>query len=152
MLKNFRPDALNTEGKLSLVTTNQSEPQVKPKKALFSLKKALKLSSSGLATQICRLRKINQVAVKTSALDTLVIPQKINLAPVTGPAKPGDEEMKTEELLSRLEKHEAECNLRYKRIDERLQEHHAFLKLLDGKLWALGVLVILAPLIHRLWE
>lgn len=81
-----------------------------------------------------------------------MIPQKINLAPVIGPAKPGDAEMKTEELLSRLEKHEAECNLRYKRIDERLQEHHAFLKLLDGKLWALGVLVILAPLIHKLWE
>jgi len=31
-------------------------------------------------------------------------------------------DMRVEEVLSRLEKHEAECNLRYKRIEERLDD------------------------------
>jgi hypothetical protein len=59
--------------------------------------------------------------------------------------------MKVEEVLAKLEKHEAECNLRYKRIDEKLDEHKTALKNLDVKLWGLAILVVLAPLVHKLW-
>jgi len=80
-----------------------------------------------------------------------VTPQKINSAPDTGPVKLGEGEMKVEEVLAKLEKHEAECNLRYKRIDEKLDEHKTALKNLDVKLWGLAILVVLAPLVHKLW-
>ena len=51
---------------------------------------------------------------------------------------------KTDELLARLEKHEAECALRYKSIDERLQNQDKVLKGLDTKLWGLGALLLSA--------
>jgi len=76
---------------------------------------------------------------------------KTNLAPVTGLVKLGENEMKVEDMLTKLEKHEVECNLRYARIDEKLEEHKTALKNLDLKLWGLAVLVILAPLVHKLW-
>ena len=57
--------------------------------------------------------------------------------------------MKVEEVLAKLEKHEAECNLRYKRIDEKLDEHKAALKGLDYKIWGLAVLIIIAPFVQK---
>ena len=60
---------------------------------------------------------------------------------------------KTDELLARLEKHEAECALRYKSIDERLQNQDKVLKGLDTKLWGLGGLLLttcVGALISRL--
>lgn len=59
--------------------------------------------------------------------------------------------MRVEEVLSKLEKHEAECNLRYTRIEERLNEHKTTLKGLDIKLWGLAVLIVISPLVHKLW-
>jgi len=53
--------------------------------------------------------------------------------------------MKHTEILSRLEAHEAECNLRYQRIEERLAEQKESLKSLDMKIWGIAVLVIIAP-------
>ena len=50
-----------------------------------------------------------------------------------------------DDLFSRLEKHEAECNLRYKRIEERLNEQKETLKNLAYKIWGIGVLVVIAP-------
>ena len=50
-----------------------------------------------------------------------------------------------DDLFSRLEKHEAECNLRYKRIEEWLNEQKETLKNLDYKIWGIGVLVVIAP-------
>lgn len=58
--------------------------------------------------------------------------------------------MRVEEVLSRLEKHEAECNLRYQRIEEKLEEQQTSLNRLDVKIWGLGILIITAPLVHRL--
>ena len=55
-----------------------------------------------------------------------------------------------DDLFSRLEKHEVECNLRYKRIEERLNEQKDTLKNLDYKIWGIGVLVIIAPFAGKL--
>jgi hypothetical protein len=133
------------------VSTSPNGLRVRPKRALFSLKKVLKLSSSGLATQICRLRKINPVGGKISGRGTRATPQKTNLAQDIGLAKLGEIEMRVEEVLSKLEKHEAECNLRYTRIEERLDDHKNNLKSLDIKLWGLAVLIVVSPLVHKLW-
>ena len=53
--------------------------------------------------------------------------------------------MKHTEILARLETHEVECNLRYKRIEERLAEQKDSLKSLDVKIWGIVVLVIISP-------
>mgnify|MGYP001342954595 FL=1 len=53
--------------------------------------------------------------------------------------------MKHTEILARLEYHEIECNLRYQRIEERLNEQRDSLKSLDIKIWGIAVLVIIAP-------
>ena len=77
-------------------------------------------------------------------------PPKTNSQPVIGHAKLGDEvEMKVEEVLAKLEKHEAECNLRYQRIDEKLDEHKTSLKNLDMKLWGLAILILIAPFVQK---
>ena len=68
-------------------------------------------------------------------------------------------DMKVEEVLSRLEKHEAECNLRYKRIEERLDdqkdlisENSDALTKLDLKIWGLAILIIVSPFAAKLWS
>jgi len=50
--------------------------------------------------------------------------------------------MKAEDVLQQLEKHEAECNLRYKRIEERLDDHKSYLEKLDLRMWGLAALII----------
>ena len=50
--------------------------------------------------------------------------------------------VKSEDVLVRLEQHEAECNLRYKRIEERLDEQRDTLKGLDLRIWGIGALII----------
>ena len=67
--------------------------------------------------------------------------------------------MKVEEVLSRLEKHEAECNLRYKRIEERLDDQKDMvsknseaLTRLDMKIWGLAILIIVSPFAAKLWS
>ncbi len=77
-------------------------------------------------------------------------PQKINLVPDTGLAKRGNERMKVVDVLSKLEKHEAECNLRYQRIEEKLTENKSALKAFDVKLWGLAVLILIAPFVGKL--
>jgi hypothetical protein len=57
--------------------------------------------------------------------------------------------MKITELLARLDKHEAECNLRYTRIEEKLIEQKMSLKALDLKIWGLAVLIIIVPIVHK---
>jgi hypothetical protein len=69
--------------------------------------------------------------------------------PVTGPVKRGEDEMRVEEVLAKLEKHEAECNLRYQRVEEKLTEQKKTLEGLDLKIWGLGILIIVTPVIHK---
>ena len=57
----------------------------------------------------------------------------ISLAPGTGHVRRG--EMKVEEVLKLLEKHESECNDRYKKIDKQLDR-------LDMRLWRIAVLIV----------
>jgi|TARA_Y100000361_G_C11160578_1_gene347053 hypothetical protein len=45
--------------------------------------------------------------------------------------------MTTKELLAKLEKHEAECTLRYKGINARIQEGSDRIKRLEG--WVIAI-------------
>ena len=49
-----------------------------------------------------------------------------------------------------LEKHVEQCDLRYERIEERLDAHKTSLSALDGKLWALAVLIMIAPFVQKI--
>ena len=52
-------------------------------------------------------------------------------------------------LTARLEKHEAECALRYARIEERLDNQRKSLDRLDIKIWGIALLIITTPVINR---
>lgn len=69
----------------------------------------------------------------------------------TGPARRGEVSMRVEDVLSRLEKHEAECNLRYSRIEEKLAEQHKTLAGMDIRIWGIAILILITPLVHRIW-
>ena len=58
--------------------------------------------------------------------------------------------MKTADVLKELEKHEAECSIRYKNIEEQLSDQKTSLKALDNKVWGLAVLVIIVPFASKL--
>ena len=60
-----------------------------------------------------------------------------------------EEAMSMMDVWARLEKHEAECNLRYQRIEEKLGEQKISMKALDLKIWGLAVLIIIAPMVHK---
>ena len=53
------------------------------------------------------------------------------------------------EIWARLEKHEAECALRYQRLDEKLCDQRTAMKALDLKIWGLAILIIVAPMVHK---
>jgi len=131
--------------------TSQNELPVNPRRVPFLLRKALRLSWLDSVIRTCQLRKINRDVEKTLEAATRAIQQKTNSPPAIGLVRLGEDEMKVEEVLAKLEKHEAECNLRYERIDEKLDEHKASLKNLDVKLWGLAILVVLAPVVAKLW-
>jgi len=51
--------------------------------------------------------------------------------------------MRANEVLKLLEKHEAECNRRYEKIEKSLDK-------LDVKVWGLAVLIVITPFLHKL--
>jgi len=51
--------------------------------------------------------------------------------------------MKADDVLKLLEKHEAECNKRYEKIEKSLDK-------LDVKVWGLAVLIVITPFLHKL--
>lgn len=75
--------------------------------------------------------------------------QKINFLQDIGRVRRGDI-MKAIEVLRELEKHEAECLLRYKNIEKELSDQKNTLKLMDAKVWGLAVLIIVAPFAAKL--
>ncbi len=75
--------------------------------------------------------------------------QKINFLQDIGRVRRGDI-MKAIEVLRELEKHEAECLLRYKNIEKELNDQKNTLKLMDAKVWGLAVLIIVAPFAAKL--
>tara|TARA_B100002019_G_scaffold233984_1_gene208082 strand:+ start:10489 stop:10851 length:363 start_codon:yes stop_codon:yes gene_type:complete len=112
-----------------------------------------------LATQICRLKSLNRGAGAILERVTTAIRQKTSSPQDIGLVKRGKVlTMQVEEVLSRLEKHEAECNLRYKRIEERLDDQKELiaqnseaLSKLDLKIWGIAVLIVLAPVAANFW-
>ena len=78
-----------------------------------------------------------------------MIPPKISFRLGIGLVRRGDV-MKAIEVLKELEKHEAECLLRYKNIEEKLSDQRNTLKLMDAKVWGLAVLIIIAPFAAKL--
>ncbi len=56
-----------------------------------------------------------------------------------------------EEVLSKLAHHEMQCNIRYQNIEKRLDAQTEDLKGLSNKLWLLVILIIVTPMVHRLW-
>ena len=75
--------------------------------------------------------------------------QKINFLQDIGLVRRGDI-MKAIEFLRELEKHEAECLLRYRNIEKELSDQKNTLKLMDAKVWGLAVLIIVAPFAAKL--
>ncbi len=75
--------------------------------------------------------------------------QKINFLQDIGLVRRGDI-MKAIEVLRELEKHEAECLLRYKNIEKELNDQKNTLRLMDAKVWGLAVLIIVAPFAAKL--
>ena len=59
--------------------------------------------------------------------------------------------MKASDVLKKLEQHEAECELRYKRIEERLDEQRTNFKNLDMRLWGIAVLIVVIAGLERLF-
>tara|TARA_R110000851_G_C13002056_1_gene558438 strand:+ start:669 stop:1088 length:420 start_codon:yes stop_codon:yes gene_type:complete len=129
---------------------NPSELPENQRKVRFWPKKALKLSWFGLGTKTCLSKKTNRDVERILGRVILVTPPKTSLAPDTGPAKRGNEKMKILDVLGKLEKHEAECNLRYQRIEEKMLENKSALKAFDLKLWGLAVLILIAPFVGKL--
>jgi hypothetical protein len=114
-----------------------------------SLKRGLTLSWFVSAIRTWQLKRINRDVERTLERVTRATLQKTSSVPVTGPVKRGEDEMRVEEVLAKLEKHEAECNLRYQRIEEKLSETKKTLDGLDLKIWGLGILIIVTPIIHK---
>tara|TARA_S200002703_G_scaffold142173_1_gene134441 strand:+ start:222 stop:431 length:210 start_codon:yes stop_codon:yes gene_type:complete len=54
-------------------------------------------------------------------------------------------------MLSKLEKHEAECLIRYQHIEERLKEQNEKLKELDKKIYGIGILIVVVAGLEKLF-
>ena len=132
--------------------TSQNELPENQRKVRFWPRRVLKLSWFASEMQKCLLKKTNRDVERALERVILVTPRKTNLVPDTGLAKRGNERMKIVDVLARLEKHEAECNLRYQRIEEKLTDNKDALKSFDIKLWGLAVLILIAPFVGKLME
>ena len=131
--------------------TNPKGLRESQKKAQSLPKRGTKLSLFASGTQKWLLKKTSQLDDPVSEPDISAIRPKTNLAPGTGPAKLGEgkEVLQVLEVLSKLEKHEAECNLRYERIEEKLGEQKNSLHKLDYKIWAIALLIVVTPVAHK---
>ena len=130
--------------------TNPKEHQADQKNLLSWLKKAIRLNWLDSVIQICLLKKTNQAVEKALERVTVVTPRKISFPQGTGPVKHGDN-MSPEDVLAKLAHHEEKCDLRYQRIEERLDEQRADLKWLQKAMWGMVLMIFIAPLIHKLW-
>ena len=130
--------------------TNPKEHQTDQKNLLSSLKRVMRLSWLDSVIQICLLKKTNQAVEKALERVTVVTPRKISFPQGTGPVKHGDN-MSPEDVLAKLANHEEKCDLRYQRIEERLDEQRADLKWLQKAMWGMVLMIFIAPLIHKLW-
>ena len=130
--------------------TNPKEHQADQKNLLSWLKKAIRLNWLDSVIQICLLKKTNQAVEKALERVTVVTPPATSFQHGTGPVKHGDN-MSPEDVLAKLAHHEEKCDLRYQRIEERLDEQRADLKWLQKAMWGMVLMIFIAPLIHKLW-
>jgi len=54
-------------------------------------------------------------------------------------------------VFSKLEKHEAECAIRYQHIESRLVEQNDKLKDLDKKIYGIGILIVVVAGLEKLF-
>ena len=144
-----------------LDTISLSGPLESLKSLLYSPKREAKLSLSDLAIPTWKSKRTSRAAGVTFERDITVPQQKTSSARATGAAKRGSKKVSLDpsrltmkDLLGRLEKHEAECSLRYQRIEEKLSENsEAFDKMdkkidkFDNRLWAIVLAAFSAPLV-----
>lgn len=122
--------------------TSQSALRENQRKVPSWLKKAAKLSWSGLGIPICLLKKINRHVDQILDQDIPATPQKTSSPLDIGPVRRGN--MKTVDVLKLLEKHEEECNRRYADIQRQLDK-------LDIRLWGIAVLIVAAAIAQRMF-
>jgi len=120
--------------------TNLKGLPVKPKKALYWLKKAIKSNLFALVIVLCPSKKINPLGEKVFGRDTIATPQKTNFPQGTGHVRRGN--MNVEDVLKLLDKHEEECNRRYADIQRQLDK-------LDMRLWGIAALIIATAVAQR---
>ena len=132
-------------------TTNQKGLQTKQRKVRSWPKKDPKSSSSVSETQTWPSKKSNRPVAKASERGTRVVRRVTSSAQDIGLARRGEVSMRVEDVLSRLEKHEAECNLRYSRIEEKLSEQNKTLAGMDIRIWGIAILILITPLVHKVW-
>lgn len=60
-----------------------------------------------------------------------------------------DSELKAKDVLLLLERHEAECSLRYESINEKLADQKAALKTLDMRMWGIAALIVATAVAER---
>ena len=130
--------------------TSPKEHQTDQRNLLSLLKRVIRLNWLDSAIQTCLLKKTNQAVEKVLERVTVVTPRKISFPQGTGPVKHGDN-MSPEDVLAKLANHEEKCDLRYQRIEERLDEQRADLKWLQKAMWGMVLMIFIAPLIHKLW-
>ena len=130
--------------------TNPKEHQADQKNLLSWLKKAIRLNWLDSVIQICLLKKTSQAVEKALERVTVVTPPATSFQHGTGPVKHGDN-MSPEEVLAKLAHHEEKCDLRYQRIEDRLDDHKEELKWLRKMMWALIIAIMASPWIQRLW-
>ena len=130
--------------------TSPKEHQTDQRNLLSLLKRVIRLNWLDSAIQTCLLKKTNQAVEKALERVTVVTPRKISFPQGTGPVKHGDN-MSPEDVLAKLANHEEKCDLRYQRIEERLDEQRSDLKWLQKAMWGMVLMIFIAPLIHKLW-
>jgi len=55
------------------------------------------------------------------------------------------------DVLSKLERHEAECAIRYQHIESRLSEQNDKLKDLDKKIYGIAILIVVVAGLEKLF-
>lgn len=60
-----------------------------------------------------------------------------------------DKELRAKDVLLLLERHEAECSLRYEAINEKLADQKAALKTLDMRMWGIAALIVATAVAER---
>ena len=129
--------------------TNQKELPEGQRNLLSWLKKVTKSGLLGSVIRTCLSKKTNRPVGRVSGRGTTARALQINFPQDIGRVKRGDD-MSPEEVLAKLAQHEMKCDLRYQRIEERLDDQKEELIWLKKMMWGIVVLIFIAPMVHKL--